>query len=50
MGSDVVIFRFRSDLRVGDNLALLEACAQEIETRWHLPATKWLRTFKPLER
>ena len=27
MGSDVVIFRFRSDLRVGDNLALLEACA-----------------------
>ena len=30
--------------------ALLEARAQEIETRWHLPATKWLRTFKPLER
>jgi deoxyribodipyrimidine photo-lyase len=27
MGSDVVIFWFRSDLRVGDNLALAEACA-----------------------
>ena len=27
MGSDAVIFWFRSDLRVGDNLALAEACA-----------------------
>jgi len=27
MGADVVIFWFRNDLRVGDNLALAEACA-----------------------
>ena len=27
MLSDVVIFWFRNDLRVGDNLALVEACA-----------------------
>jgi spermidine synthase len=24
--------------------------AQTIETRWHLPATKWLRVFKPVQK
>ena len=27
---------------------LLLTRAQEIETRWDLPASKWLRSFKPI--
>ena len=29
--------------------AQLAERAQTIQTRWHLPATKWLRVFKPLQ-
>ena len=30
--------------------AELQACADEIEARWSLPARKWLKVFKPLEK
>jgi spermidine synthase len=30
--------------------SVLQARALEIETRWRLPAGKWLRTFKPLQK
>jgi spermidine synthase len=29
--------------------AVLAECAENIQTRWGLPATKWLRVFKPLQ-
>ena len=29
--------------------AELMACAEAIQARWPLPATKWLRVFKPLK-
>ena len=46
-GNTVVLAR-RSTTR--PRRAELAERAQSIETRWHLPAAKWLRVFKPITR
>ncbi len=44
---NTVVVALRTPLRVGR--ALLAERAETIQTRWGLPAAKWLRVFKPVE-